>query len=241
MPLVVKLSFKRNKLTNKDTTIESKPSSNSKERVKRYREKLKSDPKLKIKFEKLKLKKKAENESYRQKVKELRKDNAKYDAELKALSRLRQQRHRKKARAALKMKAAETANKSPVKLQRSNSSVKSQTTRKRAERARSTLLDSYAWASTLKHLIKNATPKRKSLMLSNSNGNETDGLSINKIAEVNKVGRPNKTTEHVKRQLAFTGSDGSKLWHKMKQLKQYKTRKSKQASTTKHQKRHRYF
>ncbi|WAR25262.1 hypothetical protein MAR_010966 [Mya arenaria] len=104
MRLVAKLPFKGKHFKNKDRDSESKPSSSSKERVKRYREKLKSDPKLK---KKLKQKKKAENELYRQKVKELRKNNSKYDAEIKAKARLRQKKHRKAA--ALKTEAADNA------------------------------------------------------------------------------------------------------------------------------------
>lgn len=101
MPLVVKFPFKGKSLRNKHTANEKRPSSSSKERVKRYREKLKTDPKLKKKFEQLKLKKKDENKSYSQQVKELRQNDSSYDAEIKAQARLRQQKHRKK-KAALK-------------------------------------------------------------------------------------------------------------------------------------------
>lgn len=99
--------------------------------------------------------------------------------------------------------------------------------RKRAQRARNALPEnSKAWASTMKHLISNATPKRRPLLLS-KDCDSAKNTPMSKTLKINRVGRPDKVTERVKKKLAY--SEGSeKLWNKKKTLKQYKSRKSSQ-------------
>ena len=66
----------------------------------------------------------------------------------------------------------------------------------------------------MKHLIVNATPKRKSLLLSESPNSYTP---LSKKLKVNRVGRPEKVTEKVKKQLAYS-EDGDKLLSNKKNL-----------------------
>lgn len=56
-------------------TNDTNPKKSSKERVRKYREKLKSDPYYYAKLQQLKEKKKAENKAYNDKIKALRKSN----------------------------------------------------------------------------------------------------------------------------------------------------------------------
>ncbi|WAR07956.1 hypothetical protein MAR_017914 [Mya arenaria] len=57
----------------------------------------------------------------------------------------------------------------------------------------------------MSHIIRNATPKRKSILLAHQSNNE-DTESISNLLEVNKVGRPKKYLANVKRKLAYTKS-----------------------------------
>ena len=64
----------------------------------------------------------------------------------------------------------------------------------------------------MKHLIVNATPKRKSLLVyENPNSN----TPLSKRLKGNRVGRLEKVTEKIKKQLFFS-EDCNKLWSKKK-------------------------
>ena len=103
-------------------------------------------------------------------------------------------------------------------------SDKTSTIRKRAQRVRKILPDSsVGWASTMKHLINNATPKRKSL-LDTITESDSSSTGVKRTLEINKIGRPNKSNEKVKKQLAFSEKSDT-LWNKSKSLNQYKSRK----------------
>lgn len=60
-----------------------KPKKSSKERVRKYREKLKSDPQHHAKLQEMKEKKKAENKAYKDKIRALRKSNTEVDKKYK--------------------------------------------------------------------------------------------------------------------------------------------------------------
>lgn len=68
----------------------------------------------------------------------------------------------------------------------------------------------------MKHLISNATPKRRSLLLS-KDCDSAKNTPMSKTLKINRVGRPDKVTERIKKKLAY--SEGSeKLWNKKKNL-----------------------
>lgn len=213
-------------------TNENGPQKNksSKDRVRAYRERLKNDPSLKKKFEESKLKKKAENKAYKAKLKEKRKQNQAFDNEYKEKQKMwwRSSQKSKKAKAKANEKAKMLTSQTPMsQTSKGRKSSKSSTIRKRAERVRNTLPEnSEAWASTMEHLIRNATPKRRSLLLTSDSGS-TMSTPLSKMLEINKVGRPNKDSEKVKKKLAYT-SNSEKLWNKKKTLNQYKSRKASQ-------------
>ena len=65
-------------------------------RIQEYRKQLKSDPTLAERAKKLQTKKTLENKLYNEKVKERRKNDPKYDKEIRVIDRLRKQKYRKK-------------------------------------------------------------------------------------------------------------------------------------------------
>lgn len=175
--------------------------------------KIKNDPK---KLQELKEKKKAENKAYKLKLKQIRENNKKVDELYKEKQRKWQKDSRKRK---LKQQT-----KSKVYVQRK--SDKRTSLRKRAERVRASLpKDSETWAATMSHIIENATPKRASLLLSNESTNSSDHIA--ETLDINKMGRPKKNHEAVKKKLAFS-EKGSELWETNKSLEQYKRRKTKQ-------------
>ena len=64
----------------------------------------------------------------------------------------------------------------------------------------------------MKHLIVNATPKRKSLLVYE---NPNINTRLSKRLKGNRVGRLEKVTEKIKKQLIFS-EDCNKLWSKKK-------------------------
>ena len=74
--------------------------------------------------------------------------------------------------------------------------------RKRAERVRQRLPDSPgAWAKTVNHIVKNATPRRQSKLQAL---NSTKSSTINNTLEINKFGSPKNEFGRIKKQLAFS-------------------------------------
>lgn len=212
---------KRGLITHGDE--ESKKKKSSKERVKAYRERLKTDPKLKRKYDQSKLKKQAENKAYKAKLKEKRKQNPSLDNEYKEKQkRWFKSFYKRKADKKQNEKVQKEANVSGAKSQHNQTAI-----RKRAQRVKNLLPGSpKAWASTMKHLIRNATPKRKSMLLTEENKSTTK-TNVKETLKINKVGRPDKATEKVKKKLAYT-EDSESLWKTKKQLKQFKNRKASQ-------------
>ena len=136
---------------------ENRKAKSSKERVRKYREKLKNDPKYKKKLQDTKELKKIENKIYKDKLKSLRKDNPAVNSEYKEKQRKWKRDSRKR-----KGKAEKNLRKSEVKCP--SSSRKTAAVRKRAERICKTLpKESENWANAMSHIIRNATPKRKLL------------------------------------------------------------------------------
>ena len=195
----------------------------SSERVRKYRQKLKTDPKLRQKNEESKLKKKAENKAYKSKIKELREQNESFNNAFKQKQKLwkKNSRERKAEKNKEQTKETSTVTEKSSNMKGSN---KPSTIRKRAQRVKKILPDSsVGWASTMKHLINNATPKRKSLLdvLSERSPSSSEDT---RTLEINKIGRPKKSNEKVKKQLAFSEKPDT-LWKKQKTLNQYKSRK----------------
>ena len=115
-------------------------------------------------------------------------------------------------------KSTSTATHTPTGSQHNQTAI-----RKRAQRVKQVLPDnSRAWASTMKHLIENATPKRQKLLLSNAIASEeksyaniseeksntitSEEKTLRETLNINKPGRPNKVTEKIKKRLAYTDS-----------------------------------
>lgn len=87
-----------------------------------------------------------------------------------------------------------------------------------------------AWAGTMNHLIKNATPKRRSLLkdtFTTDNGSEA---SIVGVIGSRTVGRSTKANSKVKRKLAYS-CQAKNLWKSKKHLQQFKNRQIKQSKS----------
>ena len=136
-----------------------------------------------------------ENKNFQNKLKERRQNDSTFDEEVKANAKLRQQKPRKK-KAALKQKAKEI---SKAKQIRSSERVKSQNIRKKAELARKVLpKESNDWARTVNHLIKNATPKRKSVLSELSDVQTNTNKYAEKIIGVTKSGNQKRILKILK-------------------------------------------
>lgn len=81
-----------------------------------------------------------------------------------------------------------------------------------------------AWADTINHLIKNATPRRK-LMLNMGPYNDKDETVLQSVG-LKRVGRSTKQMQKIKKKLAFT--DNLNIWSSKKQQSQFKARKRNQ-------------
>lgn len=74
--------------------------------------------------------------------------------------------------------------------------------RKRGQRVRQNLSENpVAWDTTLSHILKNATPRRKSMLMGKPG--ITDLENFDETLNNNKVGRPCREVINVKKQLAF--------------------------------------
>ena len=90
--LVVKLPHRGKNVSDHK---QKKPKDSSKERVQKHRERLKSDPNLKERLEESNQKKKEQNEAYKHKIKQQRKENLMFVAKCKEKERKRKQKQRK--------------------------------------------------------------------------------------------------------------------------------------------------
>lgn len=100
--------------------------------------------------------------------------------------------------------------------------------RKQAQKAKISLPeDSEEWANTMNHLIRNATPRRRSMVNLNRDLKESTEVSKNPtelkdMFGVNKVGRPRNSIQRIRHQLAYSDVSNN-LWA-TKSLGQYKRR-----------------
>ena len=108
--LIVKLPFREKSVPNTGENVpDERTAATSTERSRKYRQKLKTDPALKQKCEKLVLEKRAENKAYQKKVKEQRKESKEYDEYIKLRDELRKRNQRKlKAQNKEKIKGTNT-------------------------------------------------------------------------------------------------------------------------------------
>ena len=79
------------------------------------------------------------------------------------------------------------------------------TVRKRVQRLRSKLPSTpVASVSTVHHLIKTSTPRRRKMLNKLQKPECSDVNTVEKTLDLNKVGRPQKTISQVKKKLAFS-------------------------------------
>lgn len=233
--LTVKLPFYR--ISKRLTEVKSNDNNNqagkktSKERTRKYRLKLKSN---KRKLDKLKKTKKQQNKAYKQKLHEKRILDSKFNENFKQKQREWKQNSRKRTKqkkqknpvdnSELQTSADKTKSRNRV-----IKSASSSTIRKCAQRARKQLPQSpKAWASTIEHIIKNATPRRKGLLEKNQDDENIANLSD--VLNITKVGRPRKEVEKAKRSLAFAEETvlPDSIWKDRKTVNQYRDRKKNQ-------------
>lgn len=110
------------------------------------------------------------------------------------------------------------------------SEKKNASIRKSAERVRRHLPNTPTrWVKTIKQVLKSATPRKQMLMMSEINKEtELDANNIEDILDIQRVGRPQKKNEEVKRKLEFqkgsSKGNGTKRWNNTR----YKKRKQEQ-------------
>lgn len=119
--------------------------------------------------------------------------------------------------------------KSITKRKKRTSTATKASTRKRAQRVRQHLPESPgASANTVSHLIRNATPRRKSKLMNFNVSDNIGKLQIEKLQEtlhINKVGRPSREFRNAKKQLQFSSGE---LWNQNKTVNLYRKRKEHQ-------------
>lgn len=195
----------------------------SAERTRKYRERLKNDS---AKLEKLKQVKKEQNHKYKEHIKQERQNNTALDEQLKAKQREWKRKSRKRKSAKAQRESAKKVPESNI--PKSNKKLKQSSIRKNAERVRKHLPTSPTrWVKTIKHILKNATPRKQMQMMSTvSKETELDTSNIEEILDIQRAGRPSKKNEQVKRKLAFASSKGSrkKRWNNTR----YRKRKQEQ-------------
>lgn len=99
--------------------------------------------------------------------------------------------------------------------------LRQSTIRKRAERMHLHLPESgQEWATTLSHVIKNASSKRRSLLFENEKRALNKSSDLDQTLNINKIGRPSKEHEAIKRQLAFP-NEAETFWNNKRSLKRY--------------------
>ena len=134
--------------------------------------------------------------------------------------------YRKKKEQQRKKEARE--NDAPLSDQKVKKSVRTgNQIRKQTQRVRKSLPEnSKGWAATVNHLIKTASPRRKSMIKLNEEQSE-----IRTVLGTNKKGRPRTSNTEVKRKLAMTDTS-DQLWSS-KSLGQYRRRKQVQVKRLK--------
>ncbi|XP_060560787.1 uncharacterized protein LOC132720637 [Ruditapes philippinarum] len=221
----VSTNITRQKQDDDKKQTKKKTTKSSKERVRKYREKLKNDPVYKQKLLELKEKKKTENKAYKSKQKLKRENDENFDRECKVKQRKWTKDSRKRKSKTLNIETANTNGQ--VRYSCKKKVDQHSTLRKRAERVRKSLPeDSNYWAKTMSHIIKHATPKRRSLLNLSTSSPGTENLL--ETLELRRQGRPNKEQAGAKKKLAFSEKSTS-LWNSKKSLNEYKRRKNKQA------------
>ena len=220
--LVVKLPF-----ASRSNTKQKRPGSSA-DRVRKFRERLKTDPKLKKQLEESKEKKQEENKRYRLKLKEKRQANEQFNDKIKRQERNKKRRQRRLIKQKMERENRPAANDSAIKRKISTKKRSAAAIRKRAQRLRNSLPeDPKSWAETVTHVIKNATPRRKS-MLPNQMPSYTEEVS--EALNLKHIGRPSKEHLNIKKKLAFT-QNASHVCGSKRTLRQYKARKSVQGKT----------
>jgi len=227
--LIVKLPFPRRSNRKREKSEENKVENINTVKSRKRRERLRNDNTLQKTYDREKMRKRAEFAKYSSKVKERRQLDHDYDLQIKEKERLKKQRQRRN-----KKKQKEQAAKDQVPTEQKKKGtnkarkqiVDAATVRKRAQRAKQCLpKESMAWASTVNHLVKNATPKRRSLI---KISHDEDNDIIADVIGTRTVGRPPQSHSKVKRQLAYT-SNAKNMWRCKKSLQQFKHRQTKQS------------
>jgi len=226
----VKYPFRSHNVLNPSEKNRTRTKSEVAQRVRTYRLRIKSDP---IKLREFRLKKKNANLKYRAKVLAARKADEKYNEMIKKKERVRKQKYRIKLRKQAEEKKKSKADKK-VRSKATKKVLRSQSTanrrRKQVQRCKKTLpIDSEEWAETINHLVRNATPRRRSrLNLEDAIIRETADLTNTSGTD---KGRPSKSRRTVKRHLANTPA-AERIWSR-KSLQQFHRRSKAQTTPSK--------
>lgn len=223
-PLVVKLPAigkrraQTRHCTNKTLVEKDKSNSKSTARVAAWRLRQKQNPNLDKVFNAKKLE---QNQKSRQKIKDARASDPSFDRKMKMAQKTwkKNQRRREQEK---KAKKESDNQKKTTKLTESESCTagpSSSTTRKRAQRVKEKLPSSpQSWAQTMKHVIKHATPRRKSMI--QEVFDQTAPAMLNK----DKPGRPTKEDAIVRRKLFLKSTaEDSGIYNRTRYLKRQKT------------------
>ena len=217
------------KTVNKSTTRNAK-----------WRQKQREDP---SKLMKMKLKKRQQNKLYKDKMRELRTVNEMVDDKIKKDQRRWKHKSREiKKRSAKKNvqdttiqknNGTSTPNTPNISSPPSSSPVQacvssSAQIRKRAQRVKQKFPDTPdRWASTLNHIIRNATPRRRSMItMTNATDQHTADnacVATSTCIEMNKVGRPKSEYAGIKKRLSFT-PEANSLYANKYSMNRYRKR-----------------
>lgn len=234
---MVKLIVKLPGLRKSDRTSQSAsktPKTNSTLRSRKLRAKLKKDPNCKTKLEEYKKRKNKENKDYKDKIKQLRKDNTEYDQMMKEKQKIWKQKSRKKLsdlkainekRDNVQGQATGKQDKDKVSSVGKKATAAAQCSiKKQAERAKKHLPESpTSWANTMPHIITTTTPRRLSKYVTVSD-------DIEETLQVNEVGRLKKNLQDTKERLGFS-EEGSSHWHSQYSAITFKKRKQEQSKS----------
>ena len=245
-PLKVSLpsfSKRKSQRLNKKGQPPNKSKNTCTARVANWRIQQRKDPEKAVELTKAK---QEQNKKYKDKLKHLRKSNIEVDNKVREAQRLWKQRSRANAKAR-KEKEAQTREKDATNVAEKEpanppasvdtpvtpnvlNTPASPRTRKRAQRVRAQLPGTpKAWATTMNHIINNATPRRKSILdnstcrpiVHSAPSSVTTTDMVANTIQMTKVGRPTRQLINIKRQLSFTEGANYALYKNQYTLNRY--------------------
>ena len=155
----------------------------------------------------------------------MRKQDTNFDEFMKSKQRSWVKTTRNKRKQKSNITESSTNNQTPSRQEGQNQSSNKTpaSIRKRAQRVKTKLPESpKTWAKTINHIVKNATQRRQTLPLKAVQGNSIIS-DLEETCEVNKLCRPKKSLQGIRKSLAFS-KDADKLWRSKHNLQRYRSR-----------------